>query len=44
MFQKSTLAIDFKDLENILSKYSLRLIKSKGYIYIDGLERINGFV
>lgn len=36
---KSTLALDLKELESIISKYSLRLIQSKGYVWIDGLER-----
>ncbi|MEG0273995.1 MAG: PRD domain-containing protein [Longicatena sp.] len=36
---KSTLTSDLKELEKILSKFSLRLIQTKGYIWIDGLER-----
>lgn len=36
---KSTLTSDLKELEKVLSKFSLRLIQSKGYIWIDGLER-----
>ncbi|EDP11509.1 BglG family transcription antiterminator [Amedibacillus dolichus] len=36
---KSTLMLDLKELETIISKYSLRLIQSKGYLWIDGLER-----
>ena len=36
---KSTLANDLKDLEKVLHKFSLRLIQSKGLVYIDGLER-----
>lgn len=36
---KSTLTSDLKELEKLLSKYTLRLIQSKGYIWIDGLER-----
>lgn len=36
---KSTLMIDLKELDCMLSKYALRLIQSKGYIWIDGLER-----
>ena len=36
---KSTLTSDLKELEKTLSKFSLRLIQTKGYIWIDGLER-----
>lgn len=36
---KSTLATDLKELEKILTKFSLKLIQSKGFIFIDGLER-----
>lgn len=36
---KSTLLNDLKDCETILKKYSLRLIQSVGYLWIDGLER-----
>lgn len=36
---KSTLTSDLKELEKVLSKFSLRLIQTKGYIWIDGLER-----
>lgn len=36
---KSTLTSDLKDLEKILSKFSLHLVQMKGYIWIDGLER-----
>ncbi|MBB5182780.1 BglG family transcription antiterminator [Catenisphaera adipataccumulans] len=36
---KSTLIGDLKEMEKLLDKYSLRLIQSKGYVYVDGLER-----
>ncbi len=36
---KSTLANDLKELETAIKKYNLRLIQSKGYLWIDGLER-----
>lgn len=36
---KSTLTSDLKSLEKILKRYSLRLMQSKGYVWIDGLER-----
>lgn len=36
---KSTLTSDLKELEKVLIKFSLRLIQTKGYIWIDGLER-----
>lgn len=36
---KSTLTSDLKELEKLLNKFSLRLIQTKGYIWIDGLER-----
>lgn len=36
---KSTLINDLKELESLISKFSLKLIQSVGYIWIDGLER-----
>ncbi len=36
---KSTLLSDLKELEKILDRFSLHLIQSKGYVWIDGLER-----
>ena len=36
---KSTLTTDLKELEKLLNKFSLRLIQTKGLVYIDGLER-----
>lgn len=36
---KSTLTTDLKELEKVLNKFSLRLIQTKGLVYIDGLER-----
>lgn len=36
---KSTLTSDLKELEKMLRTFSLRLIQTKGYIWIDGLER-----
>lgn len=36
---KSTLLNDLKNLEEILEQFSLHLIQSKGYVWIDGLER-----
>ena len=30
---------DLKELEKVLNKFSLRLIQTKGLVYIDGLER-----
>ena len=36
---KSTLLNDLQKLDLILNKYSLHLIQSKGYVWIDGLER-----
>ncbi|MEE1355015.1 MAG: HTH domain-containing protein, partial [Absicoccus porci] len=36
---KSTLINDLKEVEQILNKFSLKLIQSVGYVWVDGLER-----
>ena len=36
---KSTLINDLKDVEKVLNKFSLKLLQSVGYVWVDGLER-----